>query len=85
MALAALSPTRTALYDDPDLLRRRPLLPRIRALMLDGRPRPVTPYYLLLSATLQPEFSAVLAGVKPAPRAVADGRARLAHFLGALR
>jgi multiple sugar transport system substrate-binding protein len=85
MALAALSPTRTALYDDPDLVRRRPALPRIRALMLAGRPRPVTPYYLLLSATLQPEFSAALAGVKPARRAIADGRARLDHFLGALR
>jgi len=86
MALgAALSPTRTALYDDPDLVRQRPGLPRLRALMLDGRPRPVTPYYLLLSATLQPEFSAALAGVKPAPRAIADGHARLEHFLEALR
>jgi multiple sugar transport system substrate-binding protein len=85
MALAALSPTRTALYDDPDLRRRRPSLPQIRALMLDGHPRPVTPYYLLLSATLQPEFSAALAGVKPARLAIADGRARLDHFLGALR
>jgi multiple sugar transport system substrate-binding protein len=85
MALAALSPTRTALYDDPDLRRRRPSLPLLRALMLDGHPRPVTPHYLLLSATLQPEFSAALAGVKPAARAIADGRARLEHFMGALR
>ncbi len=85
MALAALSPTRTALYDDPDLQRRRPSLPQIRTLMLAGQPRPVTPHYLLLSATLQPEFSAALAGLKPARQAIADGRARLDHFLGALQ
>ena len=49
--------------------------------MLAGRPRPVTPHYLLLSTTLQPELSAVLVGLKPASRAVADARARLDYFL----
>jgi len=50
-----------------------------------GRPRPVTPYYLLLSATVQPEFSAALVGVKSPRQAIADARARLDHFLGAIR
>ncbi len=86
MALgAALSPTREALYRDPELVRRHPALPRIYALMRAGRPRPVTPYYLLLSTTLQPEFSAALVGLKPPRRAIADGRARLDHFLEAVR
>ncbi len=82
---AALSPTREALYDDPELVRSRPDLPALRALMRAGRPRPVTPYYLLLSATVQPEFSAVLVGVKPPGRAIGDARLRLTHFFGALR
>jgi multiple sugar transport system substrate-binding protein len=86
MALtAALSPTRETLYHDPDVVRSRPALPQLHALMLAGRPRPVTPYYLLLSATVQPEFSAALVGVKPPARAVADARIRLDHFLGAVR
>jgi multiple sugar transport system substrate-binding protein len=85
MAAATLSPTRVDLYDDPDLQRRRPVLPQMRELMRAGHPRPVTPHYLLMSATLQPELSAVLAGVKPARRAIDDARARLEHFLGALR
>jgi multiple sugar transport system substrate-binding protein len=82
---AALSPTREALYHDPELVRGRPYLPALHALMRAGRPRPVTPYYLLLSSTLQPEFSAVLVGLKPPGRAIGDARLRLTHFLGALR
>ncbi len=54
-------------------------------LMLAGWPRPVTPAYLLLSATLQPEFSAVLVGLKPPARAIADSRRRLEYFLAAGR
>jgi len=34
---------------------------------------------------VQPEFSAALVGVKPPERAIDDARARLGHFLGALR
>ncbi|HYS18019.1 MAG TPA: ABC transporter substrate-binding protein [Candidatus Binatia bacterium] len=82
---AALSPTRQALYRDPALVRDHPAMPRLEALALAGRPRPVTPYYLLLSATVQPEFSAALVGVKPPERAIADARARLDYFLGAVR
>jgi multiple sugar transport system substrate-binding protein len=78
---AALYPSRQAVYHDPDLVRRHPMLPRIHAMMLAGRPRPVTPYYLVLSTTVQPEFSAVLVGLKPSHRAIRDARRRLEHFL----
>ncbi len=81
MSKAALYPTHEALYHDPDLIRHRPMLPRIHELMLAGRPRPVTPHYLVLSTTLQPEFSAVLVGIKSPRRAIDDGRRRLEHFL----
>ncbi len=84
-ASKALSPSRIALYDDPGLVAASPRLPQIRDLMLAGRPRPVTPTYLLLSSTLQPEFSAVLVGLKSPARAIADGRRRLEYFLASSR
>jgi multiple sugar transport system substrate-binding protein len=82
---AALSPTRRDLYHDPELVRAHPGMPRLDALMLTGRPRPVTPAYLLVSSTVQPEFSAALVGVKSPERAIADARARLRYFLEAIR
>jgi hypothetical protein len=53
--------------------------------MLSGRPRPVTPNYLLLSTTLQPELSAVLVGRTTPARAIADARRRVDYFLSARR
>jgi multiple sugar transport system substrate-binding protein len=85
MLAGTLYPTRTALYRDPALVAGHPLLPRIHDLMLGGRPRPVTPNYLLLSTTLQPEFSAVLVGLKPPARAIAEARHRLDYFLAGRR
>jgi len=82
---AALSPTRRDLYHDPELVRTHPGMPRLDGLMLMGRPRPVTPAYLLVSSTVQPEFSAAIVGVKPPERAIADARARLSYFLEAIR
>ncbi|PYM72901.1 MAG: hypothetical protein DME03_16735, partial [Candidatus Rokuibacteriota bacterium] len=74
---AALSPTRRDLYHDPELVRAHPGMPRLDGLMLMGQPRPVTPAYLLVSSTVQPEFSAALVGVKSPERAIADRGARL--------
>jgi len=81
----ALNPTRTALYHDPDLLRGHPKLPEIYRLAASARPRPVTPYYLMLSSTLQPELSAVLVGRKSPQQAVTQSRRRVEHFLEAIR
>ena len=75
----ALYPTRTALYRDPGRDRARiPTLPALlHDLGLTGRPRPVTPYYLMISTTLQPEFSAALVGVKTPRVAIEHARLRL--------
>jgi multiple sugar transport system substrate-binding protein len=83
-ASAALWPTRMRLYADPDLVARQPAMPAIFALALAGRPRPVTPYYLMLSTSLQPELSAALVGVKTPAQSVRDARQRLAYLLGSL-
>jgi multiple sugar transport system substrate-binding protein len=85
MLAGTLYPTRTALYHAPDLVRTHRHLPEIHRLMLAGRPRPVTPHYLLLSTTLQPEFSAALTGVKSPERAIKEAKHRLAYFLASRR
>jgi multiple sugar transport system substrate-binding protein len=81
----ALNPTRTALYRDPDVVRAHPDFPVVHDLMLAARPRPVTPAYLMLSTTLQPEFSAVLVGVKSPRQAIEHARRRLAYLLAGLQ
>ena len=86
MALgAALSPSRMALYHDPDLVRGHPDFPAIYALTMAARPRPIVPYYLMASTMLQPEFSAVLVRIKTPRQAVAAGRAGLTHLLDGLQ
>ncbi len=81
----ALNPTRMALYHDPDVVRAHPDFPVVYELMLRARPRPVTPYYLMLSTTLQPEFSAALVGVKTPRDAVRQARRRLTYLLEGLQ
>ena len=81
----ALYPTRMALYHDPEIVRLRPHMPRFHDLMRAARPRPVTPYYLMLSTTLQPEFSAALVAVKTPRQALDHARRRLEYMLGGIR
>ena len=81
----ALNPTRMALYHDRDVVRSHPDFPVVHDLMLRARPRPVTPAYLMLSSTLQPEFSAALVGVKSPHDAVAHARRQLAYLLEGLQ
>jgi multiple sugar transport system substrate-binding protein len=81
----ALYPTRMALYHDPAIVRERPAMPHFHDLALGARPRPVTPAYLMLSTTVQPEFSAALVGVKTPRRALDHARRRLEYMLGGLR
>ena len=62
-------PARRSLYLDDTLRRAQPSLEDLFPVFLAARPRPVTPYYLMLSQVLQPEFSAALVGRKT-PQAV---------------
>jgi multiple sugar transport system substrate-binding protein len=82
---AALSPSRPALYHDPDLVKSHPSFPAIHALAMAGRPRPVTPAYLMLSTVLQPELSAALVGIKTPREAVVAARYQIVHVLASVR
>jgi multiple sugar transport system substrate-binding protein len=81
----ALYPTRTALYHDAAIVAQRPQMPRLHDLALAARPRPVTPYYLMLSTTVQPEFSAVMVAVKTPRQALEHARRRLEYMLDGIR
>ena len=74
VADAALSPSRMALYHDAGWCASTRASPPSMRSRWPARPRPITPYYLMLSAVLQPEVSAVLVGVKTPRRAVAGAR-----------
>src|SRR5262249_25048987 len=81
----ARNPTRVSLSPDPDVVRAHPDFPALQDLMLRARPRPVTPAYLMLSTTLQPEFSAALVGVKAPRQAIEHARLRVGYLLEGLR
>ncbi|MGE5172955.1 MAG: ABC transporter substrate-binding protein [Betaproteobacteria bacterium] len=76
-------PTRTALYKDPDLLREQPFVASLYPVFMAARPRPVTPYYMMITQVLQPEFSAALAGIKTPEAALGLAQKQVEHMLGA--
>src|SRR5215470_5674071 len=80
----AVKPSRPALYRDPALVRAFPSLTRIHDLTMGGRPRPVTPVYVMLSTVLQPELSAALVGVRSPAASVVRARRQLDFMLAGL-
>lgn len=82
MAVAVgFEPTRMALYDDADLLATQPVLPTLRPILAAARPRPVTPFYPMVSQILQSEFSAVLADLRSPQTALRSAERQIAHVL----
>jgi multiple sugar transport system substrate-binding protein len=74
-------PTRKSLYQDKQLLAAQPFMAGLYEVFLMARPRPVSPYYLMLSQVMQPEFSAVLVGLKTPEQALRDAELQMNHIL----
>jgi multiple sugar transport system substrate-binding protein len=74
------SPGRRDAYGDPRLAKDAPLIASLEPAFERARPRPVTPYYVMLSDILQGEFSAAVAGVRKPEDALARA-ATLVHRL----
>lgn len=74
-------PARKALYRDPDLLRAQPLVRALYGVFMTARPRPVTPYYMMITQVLQPEFSAAISGIKTPEAALAAAQEQINHIL----
>jgi multiple sugar transport system substrate-binding protein len=51
-------------YRDPEVTQAIPFLSDLLPALERAQPRPVTPYYLMISQVLQPELSAVVAGIR---------------------
>jgi multiple sugar transport system substrate-binding protein len=76
-------PARKSLYKDPDLLREQPFITSLYGIFLKARPRPVTPYYMMITQVLQPEFSAAISGIKSPEDALASAQKQVEHILEA--
>ena len=76
-------PTRQALYKDRDLLREQPFMASLYTVFMQARPRPVTPYYMMITQVMQPEFSAALSGMKTPAEALDSAQKQIEHILGA--
>lgn len=79
------NPPRKSLYRDPQLTAAQAFLRELYVVFERARPRPVTPHYIAISQTLQAEFSAAIAGIKPADAALASGQARIEEILRGAR
>jgi multiple sugar transport system substrate-binding protein len=83
MAIAyGRSPARRAAYEDPRLASEAPLVAALRPAFERASPRPVTPYYMMLSDVLQGEFSAAITGVRKPAEALARAQALVDHLTG---
>ncbi len=74
-------PTRKSLYKDKDLQREQPFIAGLYDVFMHARPRPVTPYYMMMTQVMQPEFSAAISGTKPPERALADAQREMTRIL----
>jgi multiple sugar transport system substrate-binding protein len=76
------SPARRDAYDDPQLKSDAPLVAALQATFERARPRPITPYYMMLSDVLQGEFSAAITGVRKPAEALARAQALVDRLTG---
>ncbi len=76
-------PSLKALYKDPELMREQPFVASLYRIFMTARPRPVTPYYPMITQVLQPEFSAAITGIKTPAAALASARKQVGHIIGA--
>jgi len=74
-------PTLKALYKDKELIEAQPFTARLYEVFESARPRPVTPFYVMLSQVLQTEFSSALADVKKPGEALESAEEKIKAIL----
>ncbi len=74
-------PTRKSLYKDKNLIEKQPFIVSFYEIFLNARPRPVTPYYMMITQVMQPEFSAALSGIKTPEEALKSAQKQIEHIL----
>ena len=84
LALAVgYKPSRKSLYKDEDLLGAQPFIAGLHEVFITARPRPVTPYYMMITQVIQPEFSAALSGIRTPGQALTSARKQIEHIIKA--
>ncbi len=74
-------PAHMEVYEDPEVQEALALPAELLAALSLAQPRPVTPYYLMISQILQPELSAVVAGIRSPEQAMAVAAPQIEHLL----
>lgn len=74
------APARRAAYADPRLAAGAPAIAALLPMIERARPRPMTPYYPMISDTLQAELSAAITGVRRPAAALARAQAIIDHL-----
>jgi multiple sugar transport system substrate-binding protein len=78
-------PSRISLYADAELRREQPFIAGLHTVFMKARPRPVTPYYMMITQVMQSEFSAAVSGIRAPEEALLSARRQIDHILGAER
>ncbi|MCP3169378.1 ABC transporter substrate-binding protein [Myxococcus qinghaiensis] len=78
----ARNPPRAAVYDDARLKESSPFIAGLREMAERAKPRPVTPYYNLISDVLQSEFSAAVAGLRSPEESLKRAQKQVDHLMG---
>ncbi len=73
------NPPRRSVYQHPEVA---PFISALQPIFERARPRPVTPYYGLMSDAIQSEFSAAIVGVDPPARALERLQKQLDRIAG---
>jgi multiple sugar transport system substrate-binding protein len=76
-------PSRKSLYTDPDLLHEQPFIAGLYDIFMKARPRPVTPYYMMITQVMQPEFSAAVSGIKTPEESLVSAQEQIEHIMEA--
>lgn len=77
------NPPRRAAYAAPALVEGAPHVVQLLPSLERARPRPVTPYYGMLSDVLQGEFSAAISGIRPPEEALGRAQRQADRLMGA--
>jgi multiple sugar transport system substrate-binding protein len=76
-------PTRRSLYHDRDLMKAQPFITGLYGIFMEATPRPVTPYYMMITQVMQSEFSAAISGMKSPEKALKSAQVQMEHIVGA--
>jgi multiple sugar transport system substrate-binding protein len=76
-----LKPALLAIYGDEEVKRAQPSLGLFFPVLQSATPRPVTPFYLMLSQVLQGELSAAITGIKEPEQALQEAERQIVNIL----